>query len=168
MNHYDYMCVRSEKRRECECRYIRFGWRYVCDASEKGGGISFRRNRKTGNKRELDKLQLECDIKAEEIDRLRNKCRIAGRVASGITAVSSFTAVYAGMNVLMRGSLPDIVFGGCLCAAGLVIAALSFAVGSIVRRLAITMTDEKRRRLSEQLSEILAEAEKIGNTDTVL
>lgn len=168
MDHYDYMCVRSERLRECECRYARFGWRYVCDASEKGGGISFRRNSKTKNKRELDSLQQRCDITAAEIDRLRNKCRMAGRIASGMTAFSSFIAVYSGMNVLMRGSVSDIAVGGCLCVIGLITAALSFAAGRIVRGLAMTITDGKRRRLSDQLSEILTEAEKVGNTDTVL
>ena len=168
MKHCDYMCVRGPERRECERRYGRFGWKYVCDASERGGGVSFRRDACIPRRRELDELQSRCDDKAAEIDRILAAVRAAGYAASAAVAAAAFVFTGMGMSVFMRAETSYAVAGGCVCLAGAAAAAAAFPAGRIVRRAALAATRRKRSLLGRELSALLAEAESIGDPDRVL
>ncbi len=159
MKHYDYMCVRSSSRRECKGRYCRFGWRYVPDDSERGGRMSFRRDASSPERTAYDVLQRRSDAKAEEIDKIRDKCRIFGCIMSAIVAVFGFFAMSAGLEMLLGGAPRT---GGAVAVVGALCAAPAYIVGKAAYAAAMRATGKRRMRLSGELAALLAEAEKIG------
>lgn len=159
MKHYDYMCVRAENSRECKGRYCKFGWRYVPDESERGGRLSFRRAAPALRVDELDALQRRCDAKAEEIDELRGYCRVIGGIMSVMVAAAGYFVMCAGLEML-GGSAPG---GGAVCIAGALAAAAAFLAGKGAEAIALRASRGRRMLLSAQLTELLAETEKIGN-----
>lgn len=168
MKHYDYMSVRSRYERECRCMYGKFGWEYVRDKSERGGRYSFRRGSDIPDRSRLEELQRSGDELAERIDRIRGRCRTLGHAAGVVVAAIGLSAACAGMSALMRGSAVNIAVGSAVCAVGAMTALLSFAVSRSVRAAALAATRSKRAEFAAALSDISAEAEKLGYSGRVL
>ena len=158
MKHYDYMCVRYERAGECIGRYRPFGWRYVRDASERGGRLSFRRDRETPEKRALDALQKVCDEAAAEADGVRMKCRAAGHIATLPVWLVGLAVICSGLNGALRGAT---AYAAAACALGVGIVFASVAVRRAAAALGLRVTRKRRAALGEKMSAAEREARKI-------